>query len=176
MISRRAVTLSVPGALLSLCAPLAVQAAASRELFTLGRSSNANVVKYAVRAGKDGRLLTSNPVEAYWLMLAENGRREELTWTERQLAYGFSVSAVTAQGCTLHLAACADRELRIRAANGAYHAELAIARTPAILQSVFVQLDSGALLPSVRHVEVSGVTATGTRISERILPRRVSRF
>ena len=176
MVSRRAVTLSVPGALLSLCAPLAASAGASRELFTLGRSSNANVVKYAVRAGKDGRLLTSAPVEAYWLMLAENGRREELTWTERELAYGFSVSDVSAQGCTLHLAACADRALRVSAANGGYRVELAIAHSPAILHSVFVQLDSGALLPSVRHVEVSGVTATGMRICERILPRRVSRF
>jgi len=178
MISRRAVTLSIPGALLSLAAPRVAAAAApaSRELFTLARSSNANVVKYAVRVGKGGSLHSAEPVEAYWLMLAENGRREELTWTERQLAYGFSVSDVNAQGCTLHLAACADRELRIRSANGAYHAELAIAHQPVTLQRVFVQLESSALLPSVRHVEVSGVTASGARISERILPRRVRRF
>ncbi len=176
MLSRRAWSLSISGAVLSLGAPELAFATPSRELFTLARSTNANVVKYAVRLGKEGQLDVKNPVEAYWLMLAENGRREGLSWSERQLAYGFSVSEVTTQGCVLRLTACADRRLRVRAKEGAFQAQLEIARQPATLQRIFVRAEEHSLLPSVRYVEISGVSASNQRVSERILPRRVGRF
>ena len=176
MISRRAFGLLVPGVALDLCLPRVVGAAPSRELFTLGRNKNANVVKYAVRTAKNGRLDANDPIEAYWLMLADNGRREELTWAERQLAYGFSVSDCTPESCTLRLSACSDRAVRVSVSNGHAQAQLAIARQPATLQRIFVQADEGALLPSVRYVELSGVTANGQRVAERVEPRRVRRF
>ncbi len=176
MLSRRAFQLLAPATLLELCLPVTAQAAPARELFTLARSTNANVVKYSVRMAKDGLLEASEPIEAYWLMLAENGRREELTWTERQLAYGFSVSNSSRRGCLLHLAACPERELRVRAVDGVYRAELAIAKQAASLQRVFVRTEQHTLLPSVRYVEISGTTANGKLVTERILPRRASRF
>ncbi|MEI9935601.1 MAG: DUF4833 domain-containing protein [Pseudomonadota bacterium] len=176
MLSRRAFQLLAPATLLELCLASAAQATPSRELFTLARSTNANVVKYAVRTRKDGLLDEAAPIEAYWLMLAENGRREELTWTERQLAYGFSVSSATRHGCVLRLAACSERELRVRAIDGSFRAELVIANQPASLQRIFVRAEQHTLLPSVRYVEVSGINASGKPVTERILPRRVSRY
>ena len=176
MLSRRALPLLIPGALLALCAPELALAASPRELFTLSRSTNANVIKYAVRLDKQGLLDLKNPVEAYWLMLAENGRREELTWGERQLAYGFSVSNLTPQGCSLRLTACRDRELTVRLLDGQFKAELKILQQVARLQTVFVRAEEHALLPSVRYVDIAGLTPAGQRIAERILPRRVSRF
>ena len=176
MLSRRAFQMLAPATLLDLCLPTLAQAASARELFTLVRNVNANVVKYAVRTSKDGQLDSAAPIEAYWLMLAENGRREELTWAERQFAYGFSVSNVSRLGCVLHLAACSERELRVRAVDGSYRAELAIAKQPASLQRIFVCAEQHALVPSVRYVDISGIAANGKPVSERILPRRVSRF
>ena len=176
MLTRRAWAALVPGAALSLCWPRAAYSATARELFTLGRSTNANVIKYSVHVGKSGQLDTTTPVEAYWLMLAENGRREELTWAERQLAYGFSVSALTSDSFKLRLTACSTRELRVHAVNGAFAAELEIARQPALLQRIFVRMEEHALMPSVHHVDVFGLTADGKRVSERIAPRRPARF
>ena len=176
MISRRAFQLLVPAALLELGAPSLAYAASSKELFTLARNKNANVVKYAVRTTKDGRLLAERPIDAYWLMLAENGRREELTWAERQLAYGFGVSDLTSDGCRLTLSACAKRVVHVTRVDGAFLARLEVAGKPATLQRIFVQADDGALLPSVRYVELSGVAANGQRVRERVEPQRVSRF
>ncbi len=170
MLTRRALPGVLVAALVENYAPRELHALPSRELFTLGRSKNANVVKYAVRTGRDGHLDLAEPVEAYWLMLAENGRREELTWTERQLAYGFSVSAARGDGFTLHLAACSKRALQIRRVNEGYCAELVILRQPALLRRIFVQTDNGALIPSVRYVEISGLNAAGQVVSERITP------
>jgi hypothetical protein len=171
MLTRRALPVAMAAIAAELAAPRALQALPSRELFTLARNKNANVVKYALRTARNGRLDSANPVEAYWLMLAEDGRREELTWTERQLAYGFSVSAPTSDGFMLHLTACSSRPLRVRAIDGSYRAELRIAKQPAFLRRIFVQTDNGALIPSVRYVEVSGLTASGQAVSERITPR-----
>src|SRR6478609_4277763 len=174
MVSRRAFQMLAPAAVLELCLPKLAHALQSRELFTLARNTNANVLKYAVRAGKDGRLDSGNPIEAYWLMLAQNGRREELTWTERHLAYGFSTSNCTANGCVVRLTACPERELRVRAVDGNYRAETTIAKQTAALKRIFVYAEPHALLPSVRYVEISGTNASGKLVSERIVPDRVS--
>lgn len=177
MLSRRAFQMLAPAAALELSltiVPRVAGALPSRELFTLARNTNANVLRYAVRTGKDGRLDGRNPIEAYWLMLAENGRREELTWTERRFAYGFS-STATDQGCILRLTACPERELRVRAVDGGYRAEVTIAKQPTALKRIFVFAESHALFPNVRYVEISGTNASGQLVSERLLPQRVSR-
>jgi len=176
MLSRRAFQMLAPATLLELCLPAVAHALPSRELFTLARNTNANVVKYAIRTGKDGLLAVAEPIEAYWLMLAENGRREELTWTERQFAYGFSVSNSSARGCVLHLAACAERALRVCFVDGAYRAQLPIAKQPATLRRIFVCTEQHALLPGVRYVEISGTNAGGKTVTERISPRPMRRF
>ena len=170
MLSRRAWHTLASGAAVSLLAP-GLLATTSRELFTLARSKNANVVKYAVRIDPDGRLNAASPVEAYWLMLAENGRREELTWTERKLAYGFSISEQTSQGLVLRLGACSTRELHVRSVAGVFRAELSIGGQRASLQRIFVRTEEGLLLPSVRYVELSGLASGGRRVSQRIVPR-----
>ena len=170
MLSRRALHLLASGAALSLAAPR-LFAASSRELFTLGRSKNANVVKYVARCSAEGCLDAARPIDAYWLMLAENGRREELTWTERKLAYGFSVSEQTSQGLLLHLSACTARELRVRSADGAFRAELELAGQRAFLQRIFVHTEEGLLLPRVRFIELTGLTAAARRVTERVVPR-----
>jgi hypothetical protein len=171
MLTRRALPMFLAAAAVEISAPRGLGALPSRELFTLGRSKNANVVKYAVRTGRDGRLDAANPVEAYWLMLAEDGRREELTWTERQLAYGFSTSDQTSDGLVLHLSACSERPLRVRVTSDGYRAELKIARQSAILRRIFVRTEGGLLIPHVRYVEISGLSADGHALSERIIPR-----
>jgi hypothetical protein len=169
MLSRRALHLLAAGAALDLFAPRAL-ATSSRELFTLSRSKNANVVKYAVRTDARGALDLARPVEAYWLMLAENGRREELTWTERNLAYGFAISRQSSQGFALHLSACSKRELYVRAESGSFHAELSIAGQRAFLQRIFVSTEEGLLLPRVRFIELSGLNARAERVTERVVP------
>lgn len=175
MLSRRAFQMLAPATVLGLSLPAVAHALPSRELFTLARNTNANVLKYAVRTGRDGLLDGETPIEAYWLMLAENGRREELTWTERHLAYGFSTSRSDGHGCILRLTACPERELRVRAVDGAYRAETSIAKQTAALKRIFVFAEPHALLPSVRYVEISGINASGKPVTERITPRRTSR-
>jgi len=63
----------------------------TRPLFIIERSKNANVVHYDARLTADGKLDPKQPVIAYWIMLAKEGRREELSWIEKKKAHGFHI-------------------------------------------------------------------------------------
>lgn len=138
------------------------------ELFRITRSKNANVVVY--EAGLRGADLNrAQPVSAHWLMLAEDGRREELTWAERRLAYGFEVTDVALDQCRVTLLACKDRRLLVERAGPGFRAICRIAGQRAILQRIFVQTSEGGLLPSVQHVDLLGASSGGAPLKERLL-------
>jgi hypothetical protein len=104
-------------------------------------------------------------------MLAEDGRREELTWAERQLAYGFSTSRVTLEGCQLELVAFKARPLKVERHTRGFRALVPITGRPALLERIFVQTRESGLLPSVVHVDLYGQALDGTPLSERIVAR-----
>jgi hypothetical protein len=141
-----------------------------RALFSIARSKNKNVVRYVARC-QDQRLDTTQPIAAHWLMLAEDGRREELTWTERQLAYGFSASRISCDGCQLQLVAFKARTIAVERHGQGFRALLTIAGRRAELERIFVQTSEGALLPSVVHVDLYGKSLEGAPLSERIAAR-----
>src|ERR1035437_1974022 len=51
----------------------------NQSLFVIEWSKNANVVQYDARLTADGVLDPKEPVEVYWILLAEDGRREKLS-------------------------------------------------------------------------------------------------
>jgi hypothetical protein len=146
------------------------RAKASRELFSIARSKNANTVRYAVRLARDGSLDLAQPIEAYWLMLAEDGHREELTWTERKLAYGFATRNVTRSGCLLALTACPKREVAVLLSDGGYRAQTTIRGSAAVLTRIFVRAHDQSWLPSVEYVELIGTSLAGEPVRERLAP------
>lgn len=145
----------------------AAAATAAATLFTIARSKNRNVVRYQARL-RDGALDPEDPIEAFWLMLAEDGRREELSWAERKLAYGFSVSGATRERCVLGLTAFKTRPLVVERMGQRFGARVSIAGKPAMLERIFVQANEGALLPSVERVDLFGRSLDGTPLVERI--------
>ena len=165
---RAAVTLAASFAL-GLALP--AEAAPSRKLFVIGRSKNKNVVHYDVKLTKSGTLNLEDPIDAYWVMRAEDGRREELTFLEVRLAYGFSIeSKVSEGGFLIRLAAC-DRRLAVRNIADQHQAELSIAGEQAILKRIFVQATDDAVVPRVVHVDVQGTSiASGKALRERLRP------
>jgi len=136
-------------------------------LFTIARSKNANVVRYVARRNENG-LARRHPIDAYWLMLAEDRRREELSWAERELAYGFEVSAASRDGCLLHLTAFKQRALVVARHGQTFRAMVSIAGKRATLERIFVQTSEGGLLPSVQYIDVFGTAADGTPLKERL--------
>jgi len=142
------------------------------ELFRIERSKNANVVLYEVQASPSGELQPDAPVVASWLMLADRGQREALTFFERRAAYGFDVERLK-DGVALSLKALARRPIQVRR-HGACHAALsAIDGHDAVLQRIFVTSDERPLIPEVLSIELFGVDAvTGAALHETITAAR----
>jgi hypothetical protein len=148
--------------------------ACDRELFRIGRSTNANEVVYLARRGADGTLDADDPLEAEWHMIAEDGHREGLNFIEKLLAYGFSVDAAEAgDGFVVTLKAKKDRPVRLALQGGCPTATVTISGRPALLRRIFVQAESGGgIIPSVAWADIEGVDpATGAKVTERVLPQ-----
>jgi hypothetical protein len=169
-LSRRALLLgsgsiAVP-ALALLAVPRQEQAL---KLFVIERSKNRNVVRYDLVLDKSGSYDVRRPLDVYWSMLAEDGRREELSTLERQ-AYGYELlPSAKPTELGVRLVALKNRPLMVRGAKRAYRAELAIQGVPAYLESVFVATREGPILPTVLYIELRGRSLRDQRaLSERV--------
>ena len=113
-----------------LAAPAAAQIKTS-PLFIIERSKNANVLHYDARLTADGKLDPKGPVIAYWVMLAEDGRREKLKWIEKKKAYGFTIKPdPSVNGYKMTLAAAPQQQITVKKEKGAVRAEAVINGRP----------------------------------------------
>lgn len=152
-------------------APFA-QADSSQTLFTIQRSTNKNEVHYDARLDAGGKLDASEPVEVYWLMLAENGQREGLNWIERRKAYGFSIEATPGgESYQMRLRAEEDRPITVLMEGTKARAETVIDGRAAILERIFIASTPGGFIPRVEYVELFGTDSkSGEQRTERIGP------
>jgi hypothetical protein len=142
----------------------------AQPLFRIERSKNANVVQYDAVLASDEALDRRTPVVAYWILLAEDGRREGLSALERR-AYGFKVSPEPGGSWLLYLNATSDRALRVVRWQGRWVAQVVIHGRSAVLSRIYVASDESGLLPSVRWIELYGVDMiTGQPLVERLKP------
>jgi hypothetical protein len=166
--SRRAI---VGGAAALVVVPRAAVAARTyQSIFRIERSKNANVVQYdAVLDGVD-KLDPRAPVLAYWILLAEDGRRESLSSVDKR-AYGFKVAPEKGGSWLLYLNATRDRSIRIVSWQGRWVAQVLIGGKSAVLSRIFVASDESAFIPRVKWVDLFGVDmTTGKPITERLKP------
>jgi len=139
-------------------------------LFTITRSKNKNAVVYQAKT-RGPELDQQHPIDAFWQMLAEDGRREELGWAERKLAYGFSLTDLTAERCVLRLVAFKQRPVTVERRGKTFRALTTIAGRPGTLEHIFVKTSEGSLLPSVQYLDVLGTGCDGAPLRERISAR-----
>jgi hypothetical protein len=140
------------------------------ELFRIARNKNANEIVYQARQAQPGTLDPEEPVEAYWLMLAEDGHREGMNFIENMMAYGFSAEpAEKGGGFLVTLKAKKDRPLRVTVREGCPVALARIGRAEGVLRRIFVHATGAALIPRVDYVELFGVDPeTGRELYEKI--------
>lgn len=129
-------------------------------LFVVERSSNANVVVYEAPRAPGGVVDPKRPVRGHWRMWAEDGRREELNFVERRLAYGVDVLGPTpGGGVEIALKALPERRIEVRRDGPCPAALTALGGQEALLRRAFVQIASGGLIPKVAYLELHGEDA-----------------
>ncbi|HME43862.1 MAG TPA: DUF4833 domain-containing protein [Syntrophorhabdales bacterium] len=155
-----------------LAAPAAAQIKTS-PLFTIERNTNANVVHYDAQLTADGKLDPKEPVIAYWVMLAEDGHREKLTWMEKKKAYGFSIKPdPSVNGYKMSLMAAPVWQITVKEEKDVVRAEAIINGRPAVLEKMYINASGGMTGPKVHYIEVYGKDLqTGEQWREKMVPK-----
>jgi hypothetical protein len=154
-----------------LAAPAAAQITTS-PLFIVERSKNANVVHYDAQITADGNLDPEEPVIAYWIMLAEDGRRKKLNWIEKRKAYGFTIKPdISTNSYTMTLVAYPEHQITVKQEKDAVRAETVIDGRPALLEKIYINASEGLFGPTVMYIEVYGKDLqTGETLREKLVP------
>ena len=155
-----------------LAAPAAAQIKTS-PLFIIERSKNANVVHYDALLTADGELDPKEPVIAYWVLLAKDGRRENLNWIEKKKAYGFTIQPdPSVNGYRMNLMAAPEQQITVKKEKGAVRAEAVIDGRPAVLERMYINASDGLTGPNVLYIEVYGKDLqTGEKRREKMVPK-----
>ncbi len=145
----------------------------TQSLFTIEHSKNANVVHYDARLTSDGKLDPKEPVSAYWIMLAEDGRREALNWMEKEKGYGFDIKPdLSVNGYKMTLMAAPKEHIIVRKAGNAIRAEVTINGRPAVLEKIYINSSDGLTGPNVHYIMLYGKDLrTGGKLSQKSVPK-----
>jgi len=139
-------------------------------LFTIEKSSNANRVQYEARLTPDGHIDPRQPVTAYWIMAAENGRRQELNILERAKAYGFTIHQDGPDSYRLWVVSHREKEIHVFRDGGTVRAEAVIGGRVARVEKIFIQMHKSFLLSFPDFGEMFGFDKeTGEKRYEKVL-------
>jgi hypothetical protein len=140
-------------------------------LFTIERSTNANVVHYEARL-KDGKIDPHQPVVAYWIMGAEDGRRQELNLLEKIKAFGFNIHPDgVPESYRMVIVSDKKKEIRVVRVGNSVRAEVNIGACNATLRKIFISAHKSFLIGLPDYAEMRGTDlSTGASCSERVTP------
>ena len=145
----------------------------TQPLFIIERSKNANVVHYDARLTADGKLDPNEPVIAYWVLLTEDGRKEDLNWIEKKKAYGFHITPdPSVKGFQMTLVSVPEGTITVRKEGDTARAERDIDGRPAVLEKIYINAADGLFGPKVNYIELYGKDIkTGEKRYQKIVKK-----
>lgn len=145
----------------------------TQSLFIIEHSKNANVVHYDARLTSDGKLDPREPVSAYWIMRAEDGRREPLNWMEKEKGYGFNIKPdASVNGYKMTLMAAPQEQITVKKAGNAIRAEVTVNGRPAVLEKIYINSSDSLTGPKVHYIMLYGKDLkTGGKLSQKSVPK-----
>ncbi len=131
----------------------------NNQLFYLQRDPNENTVIYQLNY-INGQLSTKEPVKAFWIRYAENGKQKDLSTIERKFAYGVTAKNLPNNEYELRLAADKNMPFYLLKSDkdNQYHVFVKVNQQLVMLKRVFVRVKGGSFwFPKVDYVELRGV-------------------
>jgi len=140
-------------------------------LFVIERNTNANVVHYEAKL-RDGKLDPQQPVIAYWVMAAENGRRQELNLLERLKAYGFDIRPDhDPEAYRMTIVSDKKKEIHVFRMGNTVRAAAKIGSCDAYLEKILIASKKSWLISLPEYAEMVGTDmSTGAPCRERVTP------
>ena len=144
-------------------------------VFYLQRTGNSNTVVYAANQLPDGSINPDNPVEVFWRYLSGSGRKADLRFMERQVAFGVRIAPLAGQPGRYLASLNAAPHIQVRvepAGDGAVRAVMPIAGEEAQLVCIYVEWEEQlGFIPNVLYIDFHGYTLDGRRhVVDRMTP------
>ncbi len=138
-------------------------------LFIIARSKNANVIHYDANLSSNGKIDPRKPVTAYWVLLARDGRRQELSALDKK-AYGYHCQFdKKSRTYKLVIESFSSRVIRISSEKNKIRSEIVINGRPAWLEKIFIDEREAIFVPKVQYLELFGKDkVTGNDLHEKI--------
>ncbi|WP_421693109.1 DUF4833 domain-containing protein [Aestuariivirga sp.] len=144
------------------------------QIFFVQRSMNSNTIVYTARMGADGHLDPKKPVDVFWRRFNDQGERQELSFLERNIAFGVKaqrLSGPPAPSFCLQVVSYPQRSAVLRLVNGRPRLEAKVAGEPCVLDHAFLHLDESGAMPKVTRVDLAGHSlASGVEVRESFKP------
>jgi len=141
-------------------------------LFYIQRSNNRNTVVYTARLDGKGGFDRLNPVDVYWRRFASDGKRSELTYLQRTIAFGVEVRPLGSSNkeFEVNLVSYPRRKVVLKVAeDGSPEVLMGIRGHQLKLDYAYVQLADSRLVPSVDYIDIFGRDiASGQYVRERV--------
>lgn len=145
-----------------------------KQLFYLQRTANTNTIICELNTDSKGIPIPEKPVNVYWILYTDGGRRKELNYIQRNFAYGIDSKQEGNDMYSLHFVSYKKRlfYLKWHAPGKKYQVFAVINNKEAILQRIFIKVSGGTFwVPNIVYVEFRGIDpATGKEVMERFKP------
>jgi len=141
-----------------------------KRLFYLQRTPNTNTIICDVNM-KGGVPDPEEPVHVSWIRYTEQGRHAELTYIQRNFAYGIDSREVSPGKFELHFVSYKKYSMYLmRGPDGQYHVYATVHGRTLILKRIYLQISGGSFwVPKVDYVQLMGKDAqTGADVSTRM--------
>jgi Domain of unknown function (DUF4833) len=152
-----------------------VPPATDTRLFYIQRTPNTNTVVYEANLLANKMFNPKQPIKAYWLRYAEKGQKEDLSYIQQNIGYGFDATPIPNEPNSYEgwIVSYKKRKFKLtHDAKGLPIALFPINGKMQILQHIFVNIEeTGHLIPKVLSVELWGKDLkTGIEVYERFKP------
>jgi hypothetical protein len=142
----------------------------NKRLFVIERNMNKNTVCYDANILSNGTLDLENPIDAYWMDYASDGKRSELNYIQRRMAYGYSYEKTSLGNIYVTLKAFNKRKILVSIDNkGNSRALIKISGMDANLTKIYVTAKP-KMYTTVEFIELFGNDLkTGKQLYEKII-------
>jgi hypothetical protein len=143
-------------------------------MFYIQRTPNINTIAYELNFSASGQLDIDNPIHVFWIRYKEDSSRAELSFIQRNYAYGLKIRQLGKDYYDLRFVSYKKYPLYLRKSEDdkKYHVYATINNKRIILNRIFLHIEGGTFwLPNVTRIELSGVDAdTGKELIDFINP------
>ena len=128
----------------------------NKQLFSIGRSKDANEIIYSLNIEKSNKLDLQAPIQVFWLKRTENNKREPLTWIQQKFSYGVVYLKKNDSYAKFHLAGYSGRIFELKKdSNGVFHIYTLSEGKEVIVNRIYIHISGGTFwLPEIPKVEL----------------------